>query len=76
MAEKKERKDNTGALFRAEKDWTAEKSGRPSYTGRVKIGGASYFVSGWPKEHADVVGGSYISLAFKLVEDVAEGTPF
>jgi hypothetical protein len=70
----KERKDNAGALFRADKKGVAK---RPDYSGRVKIAGVEYWLSGWVKQHDGVAGGSYISLAFRPIEEgAAEATPF
>ena len=69
-----ERKDNAGALFRADKKGIAK---RPDYSGRVKIGGAEFWLSGWIKQHDGVAGGSYISLAFKSIEQEGGGNePF
>lgn len=63
----KERKDNTGALFRNDPAWIeagGEKQ-RPAYSGVVRIEGRAYRLSGWVKAHDDVVGGTYISLVAK-----------
>jgi hypothetical protein len=71
MPKPNERKDNSGALFRADKKGVAK---RPDYSGRVKIAGIEFWLSGWIKQHDGVAGGSYISLAFTPIEtaDVAQ----
>lgn len=74
MAKANERKDNSGALFRADKKGVAK---RPDYSGRVKIAGVEYWLSGWVKAHDGVAGGSYISLAFRPIEAAdAQPEPF
>jgi len=65
MPKQNERKDNSGALFRADKKGVAK---RPDYSGRVKIANIEFWLSGWIKQHDGVAGGSYISLVFKPIE--------
>lgn len=58
--------DNTdrGALFRNKKKQPGDK--RPDYTGKINVGGADYFISGWLKQSQG--GMSYMSLAVQTEE--------
>ena len=59
-----EQRDNSGALFKNE-DRRPDKNDS-NLTGKVMVGGAMYYVSGWFKEGPK---GKWISLSFKLVEE-------
>lgn len=56
----KERKDNSGALFRNDKKETDK---HPDYTGSAMIDGSEYFLSAWLNESKHGV--KYMSLSFK-----------
>ena len=56
-----EQKDNSGALFRNDRK---ESESHPDYKGDAKIGGASYWVSGWINEKKGD-GAKYLKLSYK-----------
>ena len=71
-----EKKDNEGALFKAEK----KTDKHPDYTGSAVINGVHYWVSGWITESKK--GAKYMPLkfkpkepAFEAVKQVVQGRP-
>lgn len=58
-----EQKDNSGSLFRNDKQGVET---RPDRTGSALIDGVEYWVSGWLKEGKS---GQFLSLAFKRKDD-------
>lgn len=59
-----ETKELTGALF---KNKRKESKNHPDSTGKCKIGGVEYWVSGWTKIASS--GEKYVSLSFREVEE-------
>lgn len=62
----RERKDNSGALFKAKAN---ENPRWPGYEGSCTIAGVDYWISAWVK---DGKAGKFFSLAFKPKEPPAE----
>lgn len=58
-----ETRDNSGVIFNNDRK---EKESQPDRTGRCRILGRDFYVSGWIKEGAK---GKYLSLAFKPMEE-------
>jgi hypothetical protein len=63
-----ETKDNSGSLF---KNNRKEKDTHPDRTGKCRIGGVDYWISGWVKQKDD--GQQWLSLAFKIANPVSAG---
>lgn len=57
--------DNSGALYNNDRK---QKDTHPDRTGKAKIGGVEYYVSGWIKE-SKRDGSKFLSLAFKPVDE-------
>lgn len=57
--------DNSGTLFNNDRK---QKDSHPDKTGKVKIEGVEYYISGWIKE-SKRDGSKFLSLAFKRVDD-------
>lgn len=62
-------KNNTGSLFANKK---RTKPNQPDYNGKVNVGGLEFYISGW-KKVSPKSGETYLSLAFKVVENKDEG---
>lgn len=58
--------DNSGSLFKNNKK---EKETHPDRTGKVKVAGVEYWLSGWVRKTNS--GDQYLSLAFKPVQQQA-----
>jgi uncharacterized protein (DUF736 family) len=57
-----ERQDNTGNIFPNDRK---ERDEQPDYTGKLKVEGKEYYISGWKRANQQ---SSYISFKLRLVE--------
>lgn len=64
-----ETRDNSGSLF---KNNYKEKETQPDRTGKAKIGGVEYKISGWVKKTQS--GDQYLSLSFQLPKEQQQQT--
>lgn len=57
-----ELRDNSGTLFKNDRQ---ENQNQPGYTGKVMVGGVTYYINGWVKESTK---GKFFSLSFKPID--------
>ena len=65
-----ETRDNSGSLF---KNNYKEKENQPDRTGKARIGGVDYKISGWVKKTQS--GDQYLSLSFQVAKEQAQQAP-